>query len=319
MAQGNSIVEIAGLRKVYGGKQPVTAVDGINLCVDEGELYGLLGPNGAGKTTTISIATTRAVPTAGSVRIAGVDVVKEPAKARRFIGVVPQYNTLDRACTIAENLQFHCNYFGMSRAEGKARTAELLEQFRLTDRAKAYPNQLSGGMAQRVQISRAIAHRPKVLFLDEPSAGLDPQSRLAMWEAVRGLREQGITVVLTTHYMEEADELCDRISIIDHGRILVQDTPAALKASLGGEKVIDLRLMAGADAQPLRERLAQVRGVGGVEDAGSNGLRVLAAQEDGIVARVISATEGMGVADIATSAASLETVFIRLTGRELRE
>lgn len=319
MANSNSIVEIAGLRKVYGGKQPVTAVDGIDLCVNEGELYGLLGPNGAGKTTTISIATTRAVPTTGSVRIAGVDVVKEPAKARQFIGVVPQYNTLDRACTIAENIQFHCSYFGMSRAEGKARTAELLEQFRLTDRAKAYPNQLSGGMAQRVQISRAIAHRPKVLFLDEPSAGLDPQSRIAMWEAVRGLREQGITVVLTTHYMEEADELCDRISIIDHGKILVQETPAALKASLGGEKVIDLRLVAGADVQALRDRLAQVPGVGGVEAAGSNGLRVLAAQEDGIVAKVISATEGMGVADIATSAASLETVFIRLTGRELRE
>ena len=319
MSQSNNIVEIAGLRKVYAGKQTVTAVDGIDLNVREGELYGLLGPNGAGKTTTISIATTRAVPTAGQVRIAGVDVVKEPAKARRYIGVVPQYNTLDRACTIAENIQFHCSYFGMSRAEGKARTAELLDQFRLTDRAKAYPQQLSGGMAQRVQISRAIAHRPKVLFLDEPSAGLDPQSRIAMWDAVRGLREQGITVVLTTHYMEEADELCDRLSIIDHGRILVQDTPAALKASLGGEKVIDLHLSPGADVAALKNRLAEVPGVGGVEEAGNHALRVLARQEDGIVARVISATEGMGVADVATSAASLETVFIRLTGRELRE
>ena len=319
MAESGNIVTIVGLRKVYGGKQPVTAVDGIDLQVKEGELYGLLGPNGAGKTTTISIATTRAVPTAGAVHIAGVNVVSEPAKARQFVGVVPQYNTLDRACTVAENLQFHCSYFGMSRAEGKARTAELLEQFRLTDRAKSYPQQLSGGMAQRVQISRAIAHRPKVLFLDEPSAGLDPQSRLAMWEAVRGLREQGITVVLTTHYMEEADELCDRLAIIDHGRILVEDTPAALKASLGGEKVIDLRLVDGADVSGLKERLARVEGVGGVEEVGSSHLRVLAAQVDGIVARVISATEGLGVADVATSAASLETVFIRLTGRELRE
>ncbi len=319
MAESNNIVEIAGLRKVYTGKQPVTAVDGIDLCVTEGELYGLLGPNGAGKTTTISIATTRAVPTGGSVRIAGVDVVAEPARARQYIGVVPQYNTLDRACTVAENLQFHCSYFGMSRAEGKARTAELLEQFRLTDRAKAYPQQLSGGMAQRVQISRAIAHRPRVLFLDEPSAGLDPQSRLAMWEAVRGLREQGITVVLTTHYMEEADELCDRISIIDHGKILVQDSPAALKASLGGEKVIDLRLKAGMAVEALKAKLVQVPGVGSVEKAGHQSLRVLTAQEDGIVARVITAIEGMGVVDVATSAASLETVFIRLTGRELRE
>ena len=174
-------------------------------------------------------------------------------------------------------------------------------------------------MAQRVQISRAIAHRPKVLFLDEPSAGLDPQSRLAMWEAVQALRQEGITVVLTTHYMEEADELCDRISIIDHGRILVQDSPAALKASLGGEKVVDLRLVEGAQTQALKQRLLQVAGVGDVEEAGSHGLRVLAAQEDGIVARIIGATEGMGVADVTTSTASLETVFIRLTGRELRE
>ena len=314
-----SIVDITGLRKVYGGKVPVTAVDGIDLHVAAGELYGLLGPNGAGKTTTISIATTRAVPSAGSVRIAGVDVVANPAHARQFIGVVPQYNTLDRACTVAENLQFHCLYFGMSRAEGRARTAELLDQFRLSDRARAYPQQLSGGLAQRVQIARAIAHRPKVLFLDEPSAGLDPQSRLAMWEAVRDLRNQGITVVLTTHYMEEADELCDRLSIIDHGKILVEDTPAALKASLGGEKVIELRLGSGTDAAALSARLRQVPGVGEVEEAGSDRLRVLAAQHDGIVARVISAADGFGVVDISTSPASLETVFIRLTGRDLRE
>lgn len=319
MSQGTPIVEIAGLRKVYGGKQPVTAVDGLDLRVNEGELYGLLGPNGAGKTTTISIATTRAVPTAGSVRIAGVDVVAQPSEARRYIGVVPQYNTLDRACTVAENIQFHCSYFGMSRAEGKARTTELLEQFRLGDRGNAYPQQLSGGLAQRVQIARAIAHRPRVLFLDEPSAGLDPQSRIAMWEAVRGLRREGITVVLTTHYMEEADELCDRLAIIDHGRILVDDTPAALKASLGGDKVINLRLRPGADAAALSARLAQVPGVARVESAGAGELRVMAAQEDGIVPRVIGAAEGHGVADVATSAASLETVFIRLTGRDLRE
>ncbi len=253
--QNASIVDIQGLRKVYSGKQTVTAVDGIDLRVTEGELYGLLGPNGAGKTTTISIATTRAVPTGGRVQIAGVDVIARPAVARQFLGVVPQYNTLDRSCTVAENVQFHCTYFGMSRADGKARTAELLEQFRLTDRAQAYPQQLSGGLAQRVQIARAIAHRPKVLFLDEPSAGLDPQSRLAMWEVVRGLRQEGITVVLTTHYMEEADTLCDRLAIIDHGRILVEDTPAALKASVGGDKLYDLRLHDGARVEPLRAAL----------------------------------------------------------------
>ncbi|HSU19335.1 MAG TPA: ABC transporter ATP-binding protein, partial [Acidobacteriaceae bacterium] len=224
------IVDIRGLRKVYPGKTPVTAVAGIDLQVAPGELYGLLGPNGAGKTTTISIATTRAVPTEGSVRIAGVDVVAHPAMARRAIGVVPQYNTLDRSCTVSENIRFHCLYFGMSAREAHQRTDALLEQFRLQDRYTAYPQQLSGGLAQRLQIARAIAHRPRVLFLDEPSAGLDPQSRIAMWEAVRALRQEGITVVLTTHYMEEADALCDRVAIIDHGKILVEDTPAALKA-----------------------------------------------------------------------------------------
>lgn len=312
------VVEIAGLRKTYAGKQPVTAVDGIDLCVREGELYGLLGPNGAGKTTTISIATTRALPTAGSVKIAGVDVVAHPSVARQGIGVVPQYNTLDRSCTVAENIQFHCRYFGFSSAAAKSRTAELLDQFRLSDRGKAYPQQLSGGLAQRVQIARAIAHHPKVLFLDEPSAGLDPQSRLAMWNTLRQLREQGITVVLTTHYMEEADELCGRLAIIDHGRILVEDTPAALKAGLGGEKVIELKLAAGADAGTLRERLLHVPGVTGVEES-TGGLRVLARAQDGIVARVVTSTEGHGVADVSTSEASLETVFIRLTGRDLRE
>jgi ABC-2 type transport system ATP-binding protein len=319
LASGSAIVEIQGLRKVYSGKQPVTAVDGIDLRVTEGELYGLLGPNGAGKTTTISIATTRAVPTAGQVRIAGVDVVARPAEARQFIGVVPQYNTLDRACTVAENIQFHCTYFGMSRAEGRARTAELLEQFRLQDRATAYPQQLSGGLAQRVQIARAIAHRPKVLFLDEPSAGLDPQSRIAMWEAVRGLREQGITVVLTTHYMEEADELCGRLAIIDHGKILVEDTPAALKASLGGDKIYDLRLTPSADREALQRELEAVPGVTRIEHVQSGGLRVLARAQDGLLARVVMTANGYGLRDVSTAEASLETVFIRLTGRELRE
>ena len=318
MASNSTIVDIHGLRKVYSGKQTVTAVDGIDLQVAEGQLYGLLGPNGAGKTTTISIATTRAVPTAGEVRIAGVDVVARPSTARQYIGVVPQYNTLDRACTVAENIQFHCSYFGMSRAEGRARTRELLDQFRLSDRAGAYPQQLSGGLAQRVQIARAIAHRPKVLFLDEPSAGLDPQSRLAMWEAVRALREQGITVVLTTHYMEEADALCDRLAIIDHGRILIEDTPAALKASVGGEKIYELRLRDDAPVEALRTQLQGMSGVTGVEDM-PGGLRVLACAQDGLLAHVVTVANGFGLRDISTTEPSLETVFIRMTGRELRE
>jgi ABC-2 type transport system ATP-binding protein len=312
------IVEISGLRKVYPGRNPVIAVDGIDLQVSAGAIYGLLGPNGAGKTTTISIATTRAVPTAGSVVIDGIDVVAHPALARRSIGVVPQFNTLDRACTVAENIQFHCLYFGMTRAEANDRTAKLLHQFRLSDRASAYPQALSGGLAQRLQIARAISHHPKVLFLDEPSAGLDPQSRIAMWDAVRQLRTEGITVVLTTHYMEEADELCDRLAIIDHGKILMEDSPAKLKASLGGDKIYDLRMDHSAEIAQLQDRLRETNGVTGVEPI-SGGLRVLARAQDGLLASIVTMANEFGLRDVTSTEPSLEAVFIRLTGRDLRE
>ena len=312
------IVEIESLQKVYDGKQRVVAVDGIDLSVREGELFGLLGPNGAGKTTTISICTTRALPTSGRVRIAGIDVVKTPAIARRSIGVVPQYNTLDRACTIFENINFHCLYFGFSRADAKERTNQLLSQFHLIERADAYPSQLSGGLAQRVQIARAIAHRPKVLFLDEPSAGLDPQSRIAMWDAVRGLREEGITVVLTTHYMEEADELCDRVAIIDHGKILVEDTPAALKGSVGAQKVYELYLRSQDNIPTLLQQLQQLTGVASAEPT-PKGVRVLAHGAEGLLSDVVREANPYGLRDLTITETSLETVFIRLTGRDLRE
>lgn len=312
------IVSIEGLQKVYDGKQQVVAVAGIDLSVHEGELYGLLGPNGAGKTTTISICTTRALPTAGRVRIAGIDVVQSPAIARRSIGVVPQYNTLDRACTIYENIHFHCLFFGFSGTEAKQRTNQLLEQFHLTERAGAYPAQLSGGLAQRVQIARAIAHHPKVLFLDEPSAGLDPQSRIAMWQAVRNLREEGITVVLTTHYMEEADELCDRVAIIDHGRILVEDTPAALKSSVGAQRVYELDLRTQEGIPELVEEIGQRPGVANVELT-SKGVRILAEGTEGLLSEVVHAANPYGLRDLTITEPSLETVFIRLTGRDLRE
>jgi ABC-2 type transport system ATP-binding protein len=312
------IVEVRGLRKVYDGKQQVVAVDGIDLNVEEGAIYGLLGPNGAGKTTTISICTTRAIPTAGKVLIAGVDCVAEPAVARRSIGVVPQYNTLDRACTIWENIYFHCMYFGFSSAEAKARSAELLGQFHLSERRDARPQQLSGGLAQRVQIARAIAHRPKVLFLDEPSAGLDPQSRIAMWDSVKGLRHEGITVVMTTHYMEEADELCDRVAIIDHGKILVEDTPAALKSSVGAQKMYQLHLRDQSGSAALAGKLGKIDGVASADVVG-DGVRVLAHGADGLLSDVVAAASPYGLRDMTITETSLETVFIQLTGRDLRE
>jgi ABC-2 type transport system ATP-binding protein len=312
------IVEIEALQKIYDGKQRVVAVNGIDLSVREGELFGLLGPNGAGKTTTISICTTRALPTSGRVRIAGIDVVQQPSLGRRCIGVVPQYNTLDRACTIFENIHFHCLYFGFSRAEATQRTEQLLSQFHLTERSKAYPSQLSGGLAQRVQIARAIAHRPKVLFLDEPSAGLDPQSRIAMWDAVRALREEGITVVLTTHYMEEADELCERVAIIDHGKILVQDTPSALKGSIGAQRVYELYLHSQDNIAALLQPLQKLSGVVSAEST-PKGVRIFAQNADGLLSDVVREANPYGLRDLTITETSLETVFIRLTGRDLRE
>jgi ABC-2 type transport system ATP-binding protein len=312
------IVEIEGLIKVYEGKQRVVALDGIDLGVEQGEIFGLLGPNGAGKTTTIGICTTRTLPTSGVVRIAGIDVVKQPTRARQLIGVVPQYNTLDRSLTIYENLYFHCRYFGYSHANAKARSNELLAQFLLTERAKAYPAQLSGGLAQRVQIARAIAHRPTVLFLDEPSAGLDPQSRIAMWEAVQGLRTEGITVVLTTHYMEEADELSGRVAVVDRGKLLALGTPQELKDTHGAQTIIFLKLRSIDGAEAVA---AELRGRNGVEnvEVTLDGLRVFAASVDGLLPEIIQSCSRLGLRDISITEPSLETVFIQLTGRDLRE
>jgi len=312
------IVEIQGLTKVYEGKQRVVAVDGIDLTVEQGEIFGLLGPNGAGKTTTIGICTTRTLPTGGQVKIAGIDVVKQPAQARQFIGVVPQYNTLDRSLTIFENLYYHCRYFGFSHGEAKARSNELLGQFLLTERRDATPNQLSGGLAQRVQIARAIAHRPTVLFLDEPSAGLDPQSRLAMWTAVQGLRKDGITVVLTTHYMEEADELSDRVGIVDRGKMLALGTPDELKDKFGAQTLIFLKLRNMDGAEAIAGDLRLREGVKNVEVT-ADGLRVFAFSADGLLPEIIQSCSRLGLRDISITEPSLETVFIHLTGRDLRE
>jgi ABC-2 type transport system ATP-binding protein len=294
------------------------AVDAIDLAIPEGGIFGLLGPNGAGKTTTISICTTRARPSSGRVTIAGHDVAAQPAMTRRCIGVVPQYNTLDRSLTAFENLYFHCRYFGMTHGAARTRAEELLEQFRLTERAGAMPNQLSGGLAQRLLVGRAIAHRPAVLFLDEPSAGLDPQSRLAMWEVVRGLKDQGITVMLTTHYMEEAEALCDRVAIIDHGRILVEGTPLALKSNLQIQTVFSLELERSEAREVLAVELRKIPQVTSVETT-PQGVRVFGNSTEGVLPALVTAAQPYGLRDLSVSGPSLETVFITLTGRDLRE
>jgi ABC-2 type transport system ATP-binding protein len=306
------------LTKMYPGQ--VLAVDRLDLVVERGEIFGLLGPNGAGKTTTAGMLTTRVIPTSGEARVGGVDVVRSPAEAKRLIGVVPQTNTLDRSINVWENLYFHGRFFGMDAKTARSESDRLLEQFRLAERAKADVMALSGGMAQRLMVARAVMHRPSVLFLDEPTAGLDPQSRIALWEILHELHVDGQTILLTTHYMEEADQLCDRVAIIDQGRIVALDTPAGLKRSVGADSVLRVSVTDG-NLQELAELLE--REVSGATDATVVGDAVhLAVQgTSGVLPMVVQAAErgGFHVTDLSVSETTLETVFIALTGKDLRE
>jgi len=307
---------VEGLRKRYSGPPPVDAVRGIDLVVPGGELFGLLGPNGAGKTTTVGMCTTRVIPSGGRVQVAGIDVLADPSAARGRIGVVTQFNTLDRSCTVFENLYYHCRYFGMGRQAASARARELLESFQLADRASANIDALSGGMAQRLQVARAIAHNPDVLFLDEPTAGLDPQSRIALWDLLRDLDRQGTTIILTTHNMEEADVLCDRLAIIDHGEILVLGTPEQLKRHVGVETVVELTL--DGDREAARAALAAAPGVHRAEELDGKVL-VYLTQHDGSLPRVVELAARFGLIDLTVTEPTLETTFIQLTGRALRD
>jgi len=308
------------LVKVY--RSGIAAVDGLDLSVGRGEVFGLLGPNGAGKTTTVGMLTTRILPTRGSVQVDGVDVVAQPARAKRVLGVVSQVNTLDRKLSVRENLYYHGRYFGMSAAQARTAADYLLERFRLAERADAEVGALSGGMARRLMVARAVLHRPAVLFLDEPTAGLDPQSRLALWDLIAELREEGHTVLLTTHFMEEADRLCDRVAILDHGRILALDTPATLKRSLGGDT--EVRISVSGEARRFAEDLAGQLGrvAAGPPRVSDNTVRMfLRGASEGILPTVIATAEERRVAvtDFSMAEPTLETVFINLTGKELRE
>jgi ABC-2 type transport system ATP-binding protein len=312
------IIETVGLVKSYPGTD-FRAVDGLNLQVNMGEVYGLLGPNGAGKTTTVGVLTTRVIPSDGQAFVGGIDVVAHPTLVKQMIGVVSQQNTLDRQLTSWENLYFHGRLFGMGKRESRQVADELLEQFQLTRFAKASVYALSGGMAQRLMVARAIFHRPAVLFLDEPTAGLDPQGRLALWDLLRDLNAQGQTIMLTTHYMEEADKLCDRVAIMDHGRILALDTPGELKRSVGADTIVTVK--SDADPQTLADALE--RGVEGVTRTRTvpGGVELHVKGADRLVPRVVEAAEaaGFALADLSVAEPTLETVFIGLTGKDLRD
>jgi ABC-2 type transport system ATP-binding protein len=313
-------IKVTGLRKIFAsaGKE-IRAVDGIDLEVAKGEFFGLLGPNGAGKSTTIGMLTTRVIPTEGHAFISGIDVVADPATAKRYIGVVPQTNTLDRQLTVVENLEFHGRYFGLTRKQAGARGEELLEQFKLADRRDASVYELSGGMAQRLMVARALVHSPEILFLDEPTSGIDPQTRLALWDILRELHAAGQTILLTTHYMEEADALCDRLAIIDNGKVLALGTPEELKDQLGADTVITLSF--GEPPGALLGKIEKLKAVDHVETTDDNSVRVYAADADGLLADMVTlATKSkVRVTDASSQPPTLEAVFLALTGRDLRE
>jgi ABC-2 type transport system ATP-binding protein len=306
-----------GLTKVFTGG--VKAVDNLTLELDHGEIFGLLGPNGAGKTTTVGMLTTMVIPTGGCAAVGGVNVLANPALAKQNIGVVPQQNTLDRSLSVWENLYFHGRFFGMSAADARAAADRRLEQFRLSDWGKAPVLALSGGMAQRLMVARAILHNPTILFLDEPTAGLDPQSRLALWDILGELHEAGETILLTTHYMEEADQLCDRVAIMDHGRILALDTPAGLKNSIAIDTVVTVT--AEGDLERLEGLLAKE--VAGVHETHRNNgsVQLHLASRQGVLPTVIGVAErgGFQISDVSVAEPTLESVFIAMTGKDLRD
>ncbi len=359
------MILVEGLEKRYP-KRPTNAVDGVSFEVAPGEVFGLLGPNGAGKTTTIGVLTTRVRPTGGRAAVGGVDVVRDPVAAKRRFAVVPQRNNLDRSLTARQNLLFHAAYFGFSRHERERRADLLLDQFGLGDRGTDRVDRYSGGMAQRLMIARALMHAPDLIFLDEPSTGLDPQARFFVWDRVRDLNAQGLTVLLTTHDMDEAEELCGRVAIMDRGKILALDTPDALKRSVPGASALEVQLsfpssadvatmlatvLAELRALPAVERVEQVTrapagppagvpgmpGMGGPSAWAGAGsappgaaakpapsttpvIRLYAAEAAALIAPATDALKrhGATIRDLRVTQASLEDVFIGLTGRGLR-
>ncbi|WP_328777029.1 ABC transporter ATP-binding protein [Streptomyces goshikiensis] len=353
----DSAVVVDGLVKKYRDRDR-PAVDGLSFSVRRGEVFGFLGPNGAGKTTTIGILTTRVAPTAGRAFVQGVDVVAHPAQARRAFAVVPQRNNLDQSLTLRQNLTFHAGYHGMGRTERRRLADECLEWVGLGDRGKDRGDRLSGGQVQRVMIARALMHRPDVLFLDEPANGLDPQARLFIHERVAELSGRGVTTVLTTHDMDEAARLCDRVGIVDHGRLLALDTPQALMQSLSGTALtVTVRPAQATGAAEVIRLLERIEGVTRVEriepghptdaaDAAADGttapgtpadvpdlpaglegadapvrLRIYSDAPSGAVlpAAITTLTAAScDIKDIKVGTATLEDVFISLTGRELR-
>jgi ABC-2 type transport system ATP-binding protein len=338
--QVQNAIEMRALRKVYKGtgkaKRPssaptgtrfgpgapiasandVIALESLDLDIRAGEFFGLLGPNGAGKTTAIGILTTRVRPTSGTAIVAGADVMKDSVRVRQMIGVVPQRPNADLSLNVLENLQFHAAYFGIPFDIATKRAYDLLERLGLSEKASAKMAEMSGGQQQRLMIVRALMHEPDIIFLDEPTVGLDPQARLGLWDILRDLHDRGRTIVMTTHYMDEADRLCDRLAIIDRGKLLALDAPRALKAKAPGGTLLELVL--DGDAMPAAELAETLEGISKVE-AQDGVLRARSDRGGQVLPALIEVAESTGrtVTDIHLLQPSLETLFVSLTGRKL--
>ena len=307
-------IDVINLTKKF---DDFTAVNNINLQVKEGEIFGLLGPNGAGKSTTISMLCTILKPTSGTALINGLDILKEPKEVRKSIGIVFQDPSIDDKLTGRENLELHANLYDVPRDVMHSRIDEVLELVELDDKASNYVNTYSGGMRRRLEIARGLIHHPKVLFLDEPTIGLDPQSREHIWNYIKDLRElKNITILLTTHYMEEADKLCDRIAIIDQSKIIALDTPQNLKSKLEGETII----IESSDNDLLSRKLSEVKLADTILKT-NHELNLCVENSHTALARIVELAVSLGIHidNITIREPDLNDVFMHFTGREIRD
>ena len=311
-----SAIEVQDIRKRFGD---FTAVDGVSFNVQQGEVFGLLGPNGAGKSTLIRMLTTLLPPTSGVARVAGFDVAKDADGVRRSIGVIPQAMTSDTELSVEENLIIFSKLYGVPRAKRKVLIEELLTAVDLLEWRDKQVMYLSGGMRRRVEIARGLVHEPKIFFLDEPTTGLDPVSRVAVWEMIRKIKEQrGLTVLLTTHYMDEADRLCDRIAIVDHGKLVALDSPLKLKASIPSQNAIEVSFPTVPEGWSDRlKALPHVQSVTNEDHI----FRIATSDGPATTMALVAATEaaGLAVQSLAVKSTTLDDVFVHYTGRDLRD
>ena len=314
---GLNAIDVLHIVKKYGD---FTAVDDVTFHVKEGEIFGLLGPNGAGKSTLIRMMTTLIPITAGQALVAGHDVKREPDAARRSIGVIPQALTSDLDLTVAENLNIYAKLYDVPARRRKASIDQLLDLVDLGKWRDAQTKTLSGGMRRRLEIARGLVHNPRIFFLDEPTTGLDPVSRVAVWEMLSNIKKQReLTVLVTTHYMDEADRLCDRIAIVDHGRLVALDTPAALKASVPGSNVIEVQF----DQPPVdwEQRLHGLSDVTSVQHEGGGMYRVLTGNGSKTTTELVemAVQSAVPVRSLTVQNTTLDDVFVHYTGRQLRD